>query len=66
MLLLCNIGEAIYIINYVGVLKQVLIDAHSDVDHQFHSIFENTSGCADKCNVPIAIPESYMLETNSS
>ena len=43
-------------VNHIGILKLVLTDARSDVDRQFHSIFESASRFANKHNVSITTP----------
>ena len=43
-------------VNHIGILKQVLTDARSDFDCQFHSIFESASRFANKHNISITAP----------
>ena len=50
-------------VNHIGVLKQVISDARSDIDCQFHSIFENAAKCADKYDVPRTIPRICNRQT---
>jgi len=50
-------------INHIDVLKQVITDARSDTDCQFHSSFENASRCANKHNVSITTPRLCHRQT---
>lgn len=50
-------------IRHIDVLKQVLTDTRSDIDRQFHAIFENASRCAGKHNVHITIPRICGRQT---
>jgi len=60
-------GRAIDIIaaiNHIDVLKQVLTDAQSDIDRQFHSLLESASRFANKHNVSITTPR--LCQANST
>ena len=50
-------------INHIDVLKQVLTDARSDIDCQFHSLFEGASRCANKHDVSITTPRLCRRQT---
>ena len=40
--------DIVQAVHHISTLKQVLSDARSDIDQQFHSIYLNTKRCADK------------------
>jgi len=50
-------------VDHIATLKQVLTDAHSGIDEQFHLIFTNASRCASKHNVDITIPRRFSCQT---
>ena len=50
-------------VNHIGILKLVLTDARSDVDRQFHLIFESVSRFANKHNVSITTSRICSRQT---
>ena len=51
-----RVTDIVATINHIDVLKQVLTDAQSDIDRQFHSLFEAASRCGNKHDVSITTP----------
>ena len=49
--------------DHIATLKQVLTDARSGIDEQFHLIFINASRCASKHSVAITMPRRCGRQT---
>ena len=43
-------------VKHINTLKKVLADAHSDIDLQFHILYENASRLAQKYDVEVKTP----------
>ena len=50
-------------VQHIATLTQVLADAHSDVDSQFHTLFASASKCARKYDVAIGTPRRCSRQT---
>ena len=50
-------------VDHIATLKQVLTDARSGIDEQFHLIFTNASRCARKHNVDVTMPRRCSRQT---
>ena len=51
-------------VQHIVVLKQVLGDAHSDIDKQFKILFTNGMKCVEWYNVSLSTHENYQLLNN--
>ena len=49
-------------VRHIDTLKQVLTDARSNIDANFHAIFESASRCALKYDVPVTTPRRCSLQ----
>ena len=50
-------------VKHVSVLKQVLTDARTDVDRQFHSLFLNASKYAERYDISVSPPRRCQRQT---
>ena len=48
--------DIVQAVKHINTLKKVLADAHSDIDLQFHILYENASRLAQKYDVEVKTP----------
>ena len=55
--------DIVQAVHHIGVLKQVLTDAQSEVEQQFNSLFLDASKCADRHGVLVSVPRRCARQT---